>query len=70
MGSNWYSKSYLGKSFDKFLSSDMSTTDFMQLEQVLQQVSEQLRMREVFIKNGFLNKTGKTHTKTSVVRET
>ncbi len=60
---NWYSKNYLGRSFDKFLNSDMNMTDFLQLQEELRQVSVQLRLLDSFIKSGSRNKTGKTHTK-------
>ncbi len=61
MVTNWYSRQYLGKSFDKFLNSDMNMTDFLQLQEALQQVSVQLRELNSFIANGSRSRIGKTH---------
>ncbi len=66
---NWYSKNYLGRSFDKFLDSDMNTTDFLQLQQELRLVSVQLQLLNNFIKNGSRNKTGRTHIKQNELKE-
>jgi len=68
MNSKWYSQQYLGKSFDRFLKSDMNSIDFKRLQEVLQQVSAQLQLREDFIKSGSINRTGKTHIRTNVLK--
>ncbi len=60
MVTNWYSRQYLGKSFDKFLNSDMNMTDFLQLQEALQSVSVQLRELNSFIESGSRNKIGRT----------
>ncbi len=60
---NWYSREFLGRSFDRFLKSDMKQTDFLQLQSELQSVSVQLRELNSFIESGSLSRTGKTHTK-------
>ncbi len=55
----WYTREYLGKSFDNFLKSEMNSNDFKHLLQVLQRVSEQLRVSSSFIESGYPNKIGK-----------
>ncbi len=69
MDKHWYSRQYLGKHFDNFLKSDMNSTDFMQLQEVLQQVLVQLRARNNFIASGYPNKIGGIHTKRSARKE-
>ncbi len=59
MDNKWYSRSYLGRSFDKFLKSEMKLNDFMLLQEELQRVSVQLQQLNNFIENGLQNKTGK-----------
>ena len=65
---SWYSRQYLGKSFDRFLKSKMTLKDFMQLQEVLQQVLVQLQARRAFIENGSRNKTGAIHIRTNEER--
>ncbi len=62
---NWYSREYLGKQFDKFLNSDMNSTDILHLQEELRLVSEQLQLSNSFIENGFQNKTGRIHIRQS-----
>ncbi len=66
---NWYSKSYLGRAFDKFLDSEMNLKDFTRLQEELQSVSVQLRELNSFIESGSQNKTGRTLTKPNVAKE-
>ncbi len=66
---NWYSRQYLGKSFDRFLNSDMNMTDFLQLQEELQSVSVQLQELNSFIESGSRNKIGKILTKANVAKE-
>ncbi len=66
---NWYSREYLGRSFDNFLDSEMTPKDFMQLQQALQRVSVQLLELNSFIESGFLSKTGRIHIKLSEGKE-
>ncbi len=70
MDNNWYSRDYLGKHFDRFLNSEMNLTDFMQLQEVLQQVLVQLQQSRAFIESGYPNKIGKTRIRVEEVRET
>ncbi len=67
---SWYSRHYLGKSFDRFLSSEMKLSDFTRLQEELQRVSVQLQELDSFIENGSRNRTGKTRTRIEEVRET
>ncbi len=68
MDEHWYSRRYLGRSFDRFLESDMKQTDFLQLQQELQLVSVQLQELNNFIASGYQNKTGKIHISRNEVR--
>jgi len=61
---------YLGRSFDNFLNSEMTLTDFMLLQEELQQVLVQLQLSKNFIESGYQNKIGKTHIRQNVERET
>ncbi len=65
----WYSRQYLGKSFDRFLKSEMSLKDFQRLQQELQQVLVQLRLSRDFTGNGLTNRIGGTHTKIREAKE-
>ncbi len=69
MISNWYSRDYLGREFDKFLKSEMKLSDFTQLQVVLQQVLVQLRLLDNFTKSGYPSRDGKIHTKTKEAKE-
>ena len=66
---DWYSRSYLGKHFDRFLNSEMSLKDFQLLQAELQQVLVQLQLSRDFTKSGLTNRTGKIHIRTSVPKE-
>ncbi len=70
MDNQWYSRSYLGKQFDNFLSSDMNLKDFIILQEALQQVLVQLQESKRFIESGYPNKIGKILTKPRGPRET
>ncbi len=61
MDNHWYSRQYLGRSFDIFLKSKMNLKDFMLLQQELQQVLVQLQESSNFTKSGLQNKIGETH---------
>jgi len=65
---SWYSRQYLGRSFDKFLKSEMNLSDFLLLQQELSQVSVQLQELNSFIANGSQNKIGATHTSPEEVK--
>jgi len=69
MDDKWYSRSYLGRHFDKFLESEMTLTDFMLLQAELQSVLVQLQESKRFTENGFRNRTGRIHIKPSAERE-
>ncbi len=66
---NWYSRHYLGRSFDKFLESEMKLKDFMLLQEELQSVSVQLQELSSFIESGSRNKTGRIRTRLNEVKE-
>ncbi len=70
MTEEWYSRDYLGREFDRFLSSEMNSTDFQRLSLELVRVLEQLQLSRAFIASGYQNKIGKIHTKPKEVRET
>ncbi len=66
---NWYSRLYLGRSFDKFLDSEMKQIDFLRLQSELQSVSVQLQELNSFIASGYPSKIGGIHTKPREVKE-
>ncbi len=69
MDNHWYSRQYLGRSFDIFLKSKMNLKDFTLLQQELQQVLVQLQESNNFIESGYPNKIGKTHTRQKEEKE-
>ncbi len=66
---NWYSRLYLGRSFDIFLASELKQKDFMRLQSELQSVSEQLLELNSFIASGYPNKIGGIHIKRKEAKE-
>ncbi len=63
---SWYSRSYLGRSFDRFLESEMNSKDFQLLQAELQSVLVQLQESKRFTESGFQNRIGGTRTKQNV----